>query len=289
MVQWLQLSEQQRRTTIEQAAVNSGISSKAIEKDWWVTLVLKAIFQTPYAEHLLFKGGTSLSKGWKLIERFSEDIDIAIDREFLGYGGTLNNSQIKKLKRAACNFTSTSLKVAIEKALVDLGVPAAMFAISAAQIPDNRPDTDPQELRVDYTSLYDPIVYINDSVKVEVSARSLKEPWSPRNIQSLLSEYFANPAYVETPFSVPVVEPVRTFLEKAFLLHEEFSKPTGNIRHVRMSRHLYDLERLMDTEHGLQSLENIEFYNSIVQHRKHFHNVDITNHQPGTIKFLRQN
>ncbi len=161
-----------------------------------------------------------------------------------------------------------------------------MFAISAAEIPVNRPDTDPQELKVDYPSSYDPIVYINDSVKIEVSARSLKEPWSPRYIQSLLSEYFDNPAYLETPFSVPIVEPVRTFLEKAFLLHEEFSKPAENIRHVRMSRHLYDLERLMDTGHGLQALENIEFYNSIVKHREYFHNVDITNHQPETIIFL---
>jgi hypothetical protein len=286
MVQWLQLSDDQRRTIIEQASINSNIPVKAIEKDWWVTLVLKAIFQTPYAEHLLFKGGTSLSKGWKLIERFSEDIDIAIDREFLGYGGTLNKSQIKNLKRAACYFTSTTLKDSIQQALVDLGVPAGMLAISAVEIPVNRPDTDPQALIVDYPSLYDPIPYINDSVKIEVSARSLKEPWSLRNIQSLLSGYFDNPAYLETPFSVPIVEPVRTFLEKAFLLHEEFSKEAENIRYIRMSRHLYDLERLMDTEHGHQALQDIKFYNSIVEHRKHFHNVDITNHKPVTISFL---
>mgnify|MGYP003498322727 FL=1 len=79
MTGWLQLTDEQRRTSIAQAAVVSGIAAKAIEKDWWVTLTLKALFESPYAKFFIFKGGTSLSKGWKLIERFSEDIDIAID------------------------------------------------------------------------------------------------------------------------------------------------------------------------------------------------------------------
>lgn len=61
---------------------------EVIEKDWWVTAVLRALFRLPYADHISFKGGTSLSKCWRLIDRFSEDIDIAIDREFLGFGGT---------------------------------------------------------------------------------------------------------------------------------------------------------------------------------------------------------
>jgi predicted nucleotidyltransferase component of viral defense system len=64
-----------------------------------VTVALKATFQTPYAKSLLFKGGTSLSKSWNLIERFSEDIDLAIDRKLLGYSGNPTISQIKKLKR----------------------------------------------------------------------------------------------------------------------------------------------------------------------------------------------
>jgi len=72
MIGWIQnLNEEERKIAIEQAAFHCGVISQAIEKDWWVTLTLKAIFQTEYAPHLLFKGGTSLSKCWKLIERFS--------------------------------------------------------------------------------------------------------------------------------------------------------------------------------------------------------------------------
>ncbi|HUC81917.1 MAG TPA: nucleotidyl transferase AbiEii/AbiGii toxin family protein [Flavisolibacter sp.] len=79
MIGWLQLTDDQRRTTLSQAASQSGIQAKAIEKDWWVTLTLKALFTSAYASHMVFKGGTSLSKCWQLINRFSEDIDIALD------------------------------------------------------------------------------------------------------------------------------------------------------------------------------------------------------------------
>jgi predicted nucleotidyltransferase component of viral defense system len=71
--------------TLYEVNRQTGLPLQAIEKDWWVTLALKATFQTLYAKSLLFKGGTSLSKSWNLIERFSEDIDLAIDRQLLGY------------------------------------------------------------------------------------------------------------------------------------------------------------------------------------------------------------
>lgn len=76
MIGWLKLNEEQRKASLEQAAVKAGMQVKAVEKDWWVTLTLKTLFNSKHSEHLLFKGGTSLSKGWKLVERFSEDIDL---------------------------------------------------------------------------------------------------------------------------------------------------------------------------------------------------------------------
>ncbi|MDR2466426.1 MAG: nucleotidyl transferase AbiEii/AbiGii toxin family protein, partial [Prevotellaceae bacterium] len=66
----------------ETLALNINLPAVAVEKDWWVTAALRALFSLPYAEHLSFKGGTSLSKCWNLIERFSEDVDIAVNREF---------------------------------------------------------------------------------------------------------------------------------------------------------------------------------------------------------------
>lgn len=123
MTKWLQLSDEDRLISIQQASIKSGIAAKVIEKDWWVTLVLKAVFEDKYAVYLSFKGGTSLSKSWNLIDRFSEDIDLAIDRKFLGFDDHLSKSGVKRLKRAACEFTSILLKDALEKKLIELGVP----------------------------------------------------------------------------------------------------------------------------------------------------------------------
>jgi predicted nucleotidyltransferase component of viral defense system len=68
MTEFLELPEERRRVFIAQVSSDTGMSVKAVEKDWWVTLVLKALFSLPMAQHFIFKGGTSLSKGWGLIE-----------------------------------------------------------------------------------------------------------------------------------------------------------------------------------------------------------------------------
>jgi hypothetical protein len=79
---------ERQRVLYEEAGQRLGLSAGSVEKDLWVCWTLRALFRLPASgPHLTFKGGTSLSKGWKLIERFSEDIDIVIDREFLGFGG----------------------------------------------------------------------------------------------------------------------------------------------------------------------------------------------------------
>jgi len=98
---WMHLSDSDRMTILEQTSVRTGYIVQAVEKDWWVTTVLEALFSLPFANQLSFKGGTSLSKCWGLINRFSEDIDIAINREYLGFSGELSNKQIRKGLRKA--------------------------------------------------------------------------------------------------------------------------------------------------------------------------------------------
>lgn len=111
MIDWLKLSDEQRRRSITEVEYAERIRAKAIEKDWWVTLTLKALFTGKYKNDLLFKGGTSLSKCWKLIHRFSEDIDIAIDPKAFGqeYKENPSKSFVKKLRRLGCGFTSKIL------------------------------------------------------------------------------------------------------------------------------------------------------------------------------------
>jgi len=273
MIGWLNLTDEQRRTSLQQASARSGMSPKAIEKDWWVTLCLKAIFSTPHAGYFIFKGGTSLSKGWKLIKRFSEDIDIALDAEAFGreYVKEPSHSYVKTLKREGCLFTSTVIKESLEAQLVAMGIPAGTVTVEAAPVPENIPDRDPQTLFVRYRSLYDPNPYLADEVKIEFSVRSLKEPFAAVQIKSILWEMFPNRAYEETPFEVVAVAPRKTFIEKMFLLHEKFAAADAEkIKTERMSRHLYDIVQLMNEGIGQEALQDRELYANLRLHRERY-------------------
>ncbi len=91
---WLALADNSKLNVYQQTATQIGLPANAVEKDWWVVHTLQAIFSMECAAHLVFKGGTSLSKGWKLIERFSEDIDLVLDKKYLGFAEELNKQEI---------------------------------------------------------------------------------------------------------------------------------------------------------------------------------------------------
>ena len=86
-MKYTDLTIQDRQDILRRVQSETGKDLQIVEKDWWVVAVLRALFELPYAQHISFKGGTSLSKCWNIIQRMSEDVDIAIDREFLGFGG----------------------------------------------------------------------------------------------------------------------------------------------------------------------------------------------------------
>ena len=159
-----------------------------------------------------------MSKGWKLIERFSEDIDIALYPMAFGkaYQNDPSHNFVKTLKREVCAFTSNELRYALAVQLIHLGVPEQDISIIAEDVADFIPDKDPQTLFVRYKSLYAAHGYIADEVKVEFSVRSLRDPFQKILIQSILSEAFTNPAYGEIPFEVLVTEPQKLYWKKHF-------------------------------------------------------------------------
>lgn len=280
---WLKLSKEKKIEILNQATELTGLPSIAIEKDWWVTLALNASFSLPYSKHIVFKGGTSLSKGWNLIDRFSEDVDLAIDRKFFGFDGNISKTQIKNLRKLSCEFISTTFLEDLKKIFTECG------AISECELiaqPVNDSDKDPQVIEIHYKSVVDKSEYLPQRVLIEVSSRSLMEPTEIREINSILSNTFSNQTFATSPFHVASVLPQRTFLEKVFLLHEEFSENNQKIRIERLSRHLYDIEKLMDTSHGVDALKNSKLYNSIVTHREKFNTLrglDYANHVPNKI------
>lgn len=286
---WLTLPKERRIDILNQATEFTGLPVEAIEKDWWVTLVLNACFSLPYSDNIIFKGGTSLSKAWNLIERFSEDIDLALDPKFLGFEGDISKTQIRKLRTKSCEFISTTFVEDLKKVFIEWN---AINECSIVSQEVKNHDKDPQIIEIHYNSVFDTKGYLPQKVLIEIGSRSLTEPTEQREINSILSSQFSNLYFANKPFNITTVLPQRTFLEKVFLLHEEFSQAPEKIRTNRLTRHLYDLEKLMDTEHGIEALKNTMLYNNIVAHRVKFNairGIDYTNHTPDKIRIIPPN
>lgn len=292
MIEFLQLPEETRRLLISQVNIKKGMSTKSIEKDWWVTLVLKALFSLPMASHFIFKGGTSLSKGWKLTERFSEDIDIALAPEAFGkvYIEKPSHRYVKQLKKKGCAYTTNIIKEALEKELKNMGVPEGMVTVEADPVNPTFPEKDPQTLYLRYPSLYEANNYLGEFVKIEFGVRALREPFSTVPIQSIIGEESATKAYAEEPFPVTVVAPHKTFMEKLFLLHEKFL--TGRVEGdagERQSRHLYDLVQMINKGIDQQVIDDAVLYRILLNHRSSYvrlKNVNYGAMQPGQLGFI---
>ena len=288
MTKWIDTELLERKVILQQVARKEKLPEYAIEKDWWVSITLKALFQTSCKEHLVFKGGTSLSKGWRLIDRFSEDIDVALNHRFFALQ-LKNNNQLKNLRKKSRKFIVSHLAGELDSSMRAFGLSG--FDVKPETVDEaGNPiasDADPTVIYVNYPSVSsDSSPYVQRRVKIEISCLSMEEPLELRQISSIISTYFPD-ADQESECTIPVVLPSRTFLEKAFLLNEEFQKPEP--RSLRMTRHLYDLERLMDTGFGKMALSDIELYGKIVEHRRMFYHVgyaDYDKNYPDAIEFL---
>lgn len=264
-----ELTIEQQRNVYKNVSNLAGLPPVSIEKDWWVTRTLQALFSLPYADHLSFKGGTSLSKCWMLIERFSEDIDMAIDREFLGYSGELTKTQISdKLRRAACSFVREKMQFDLKDSLLSQGLGADLFDVSVEITPVVT--TDPEVIFVKYKSVFPELQneYLPPIVKIEISGRSMSELIEVRQLRSMVDETYQEAQFSENLFPVRAVLPQRTFLEKMCLIHEELTKE--NVRIDRMSRHLYDIAMMMKKGLHETSIYDTDLYTQVVEHRRRF-------------------
>lgn len=287
-MKFINIPAPERKALLDNMQTIIGLKPAIIEKDWWVTTVLRALFELPYAQHISFKGGTGLSKCWGLIERMSEDIDIGITREFLGFEGRLSKTQISdKLRRAACSFVRERLQFDLKEQLLKDGIDPSQFNVRVDITPIST--TDPEVVWVEYKSVADGVAYIPPVVKIEVSGRSMAEPVAEVAIESLIDKAAPNAKFHEPKVYVRAVLAKRTFLEKIFLLHEEFSKEATLIRVDRMSRHLYDVHRIMQTSIAEEAIADDELYQTVIEHRRTFiglRGFDYSTLQKPTLSFL---
>jgi len=283
MNEFIGLTSEQQLNIFTQTGAKTGLPAYAVEKDWWVTQMLRIVFSQPYSEAFVFKGGTSLSKGYDLIRRFSEDIDLAIDRNFFDRPGVLSRGQINKLRKASAKFISSTFLEDITESVKEGQLPISSIGVE----PYESSDTDPLRIYITYNPLTQKNEYLPPRILLEISCRSLREPCEEVPIQSLVDKEFDSQSFASPSFPVRTVEPQRTFLEKICLLHEEWQKK--DIRVERLSRHLYDLERLMDTKHAKAAFANRDLFYHIVEHRAVFSpvkGVDYNNHRPQLIRIV---
>ncbi len=281
-IDFYMLTSEEKLEIFQQIGNEKGIPAAAVEKDWWVVQALALIMQMDVSKHLVFKGGTSLSKGWNLIERFSEDIDIALDRSFLGFTGYIGSKRVRKLRKKSREYILNNFFPDLKKEFLKAGYTDVELK---TLIPEG-PNPEPILIEIYYSRVTDSSAYTKPGVVLEIGSRSLREPFTIRQIVSLVAETYADKPFADDPADVPTVNPERTFLEKVFLLHEEFQKSKDKIRVDRLSRHLYDVEKLMDTEYFDKALTDGKLYNDIINHRKTFTKiggVDYNLHQPKTI------
>ena len=292
MSKWIDFSIDERKAMIQGVVEAKNIDEAAAEKDWWVTAILYALFHTKASEYLLFKGGTSLSKGWDIIDRFSEDIDLALGRDFflnemnLSCANCTSNTQIHKFREKAQDYLFGEFKDDLKEQLANLGLDVIVLAENEVvdengELKKVDHDKDPSVIFVQYPSLYNSDApYAIPTVKIEISVLSMAEPYEMKRISSLVEQVYKNED-VDSDIvqSIKTVSPARTFLEKAFLLCEEYQKKEP--RTYRMSRHFYDLEKLSHTDYMDKALNDSNLYYDIVEHRKKFYHVGYVDYDKG--------
>lgn len=259
------LPETQQRMVLEQAAIRHNLAKQAVEKDLWVTAIIQIIFTLPCADSLVFKGGTSLSKVWGLINRFSEDIDLAIDRTIFNLDGELTKKKVKRLRKESSEFVRDELYRQLSDAI-------GQTPLNGRCTIEPQPDGDgtypePRTIFVRYQSLFaDQISYLSPIVKVEAGSRSLLEPTESVEINSLIETALPTISTTVASSKVKTAIAEKTFLEKAFLLHELFS--TGKpVEARRRSRHIYDLHMMMQKGLAENAIANNELWETIHHHR----------------------
>ncbi|CAG5006066.1 hypothetical protein DYBT9275_03719 [Dyadobacter sp. CECT 9275] len=283
--EWLRLPDSTKLNIYTETGRQIPLPAVAVEKDWWVVHTLALIFSMECAPSLIFKGGTSLSKAWNLIDRFSEDIDLVLDREFLGFKGELTSGDIKRLRRTSYAYLTTTFTEELKAKFSEAGF--SEVEIKYREVVNH--DQDPIIIEIYYKKLTETETYLKPGLLVEVGSRSLKEPFTQKTFNTLAGQNYADRPFADKAITIPVVNPERTFLEKVFLLHEEFQRPKEKIRVERLSRHLYDIEKLSKTEFAKTALANANLYTTIIAHRKkfaHISGVDYDKHAPEHINFI---
>jgi hypothetical protein len=274
---FLHLESEEQSQIYRALAPQLARSPVVLEKDVWVCWALQTLFTMPGRLPMAFKGGTSLSKVFKAIARFSEDVDITLDyRGLNGYfdpfAEGVSRNRLKRfsenLKRFVRDHAHSVVAPHFQRML------AAEFDADAFRV---EVSDDGEQLRLHYpTVLETPGDYVGNSILIEFGGRNITEPNEVHEVRPDIAEHFAE---LEFPHSaVSVLSPARTFWEKATLMHVECQRDEFRTGAERLSRHWYDLAMLADQDHGQAAVADCALLTDVVKHKKVFYNASYANY-----------
>ena len=264
MPDFLSLDSEEQADIITAAAARLGKNPVVLQKDLWVCWALQTLFNIPDRVDMAFKGGTSLSKVFGVIHRFSEDVDVTLDYRNWGEdldpfsvsSRTQKRKRLDQLKERVGQYVHEVVKPHFETKLTDSVSDVGSIEVSG---------DDGEKLYVYYPSVLDEkIDYIDDRVFVEFGGRNITEPKESHTIKPYLSEIVGD---LELPIAVvDVLSPKRTFWEKATLIHVECHRDRETTAE-RISRHWYDLVMLLKCDIGIEALEDINLLRDVLHYK----------------------
>ena len=293
MDRFVSLDVKDKRAYFEAAAANLNIMPQLVEKDFWVCWILKVLFSLrDVGKHLTFKGGTSLSKCYNVIKRFSEDIDISIERPFLFKAKTIEPDKGKSNKENQKRLKE--LQAACKTKIDEVIVPSLRRAIVAA-LPDRKewklgldaedPDGQTVLFTFPHAMISNVESYVRSLVKVEFGARA--DHWPVET--ATIVPYIVNVPgkRIVEGVSVRVLAAERTFWEKATILHMIYHYPAEKNVPPRMSRHYYDICAMVDSPIYKRALENISLLKTVAEHKALFFKANWAHYEEATPSGLR--
>jgi hypothetical protein len=282
----LAASPEDRRGLFTEAARRIGTSERYVEKDFWVCWTLDALFNDrPAGEpRLLFKGGTSLSKAFGLISRFSEDIDITVFRDDLGddasieameaMSGKARSRQLDAIREHCSAYITGPLYHWLSSHFAD-GLAATGIKDTKARVAVDSKDPDGQTLLLWYPSLFgDRDTYVSPAVRIESGAKSALDPHVTADVAPYVTEELGDPAFAVA--NITTVSPKRTLWDKIIILHglKQWFDRRGVVRQEgqRITRHYYDVYRVLGETVGQEAVADRELARDCARHARMFFN-----------------
>lgn len=282
------LNENDRKALFHNTAAKMGMTDAIIEKDFWVCYMLDYLFhRCAWKDHIAFKGGTSLSKSYGLIERFSEDIDLILDWRVLGYSINEPWEERSNTKQDAFNKEAGAKTEMFLKDEFMPSITADLQKELPTPIKCYIEDDDPQTVVFAYDRAFDDF-FILPVIRLEIGALAAWTPAAPKQITPYAALHYAR-LFDEPTTEILTVLPERTFWEKITILHREAYRPGNSTVPTRYSRHYYDLWCMSKSPVKVAAFADIDLLEKVVRFKEKFYRCSWAKYDeanPGTMKLI---